>query len=117
MEFSQYSGEARQYTRPTCVDPLLYGALGLSGEAGEVTEKIKRIVRQSQNAALLEFTDEERHNVLLELGDCLWYIDLMARALGYNLEQVAQDNLGKLSKRCSTGTIYGVGDHREDAQC
>ena len=87
---------------------IIYPALGLNGESGEVAEKVKKMLRDD-NGVLTE----ERHAALVkELGDCLWYVAVMARDLGVNLEEVAELNLQKLASRKSRGVLTGSGDNR-----
>ena len=83
-------------------------ALGLSGEAGEVADKIKKIIRD-KNGKLAE---EDKHEIVLELGDVLWYVANISRVLGVPLEEVAAKNLEKLAARQKSHTIHGSGDHR-----
>lgn len=82
---------------------MIYPALGLCGEAGEVAEKIKKFLRD----AVLD------HNALrLELGDVLWYVSAMATEFGWTLEEVAQGNLDKLRARKERNALHGSGDFR-----
>ena len=82
--------------------------LGLSGEAGEVAEKIKKIVRD-QN---MNLTEDDKEAIKLELGDVLWYLSAISFYLGISLEEVAKVNLEKLSSRQACGKIHGSGDDR-----
>lgn len=82
--------------------------LGLVGEAGEVAEKYKKIIRDKKGV----ISDSDKDDLKKELGDVLWYVALLAKYLGVELEEVAQINLDKLSSRHSRGTIHGKGDNR-----
>ena len=82
--------------------------LGLSGEAGEVADKIKKIIRDKDG----KLTEEDKQEIALELGDVLWYLANISRVLGIPLEEVATKNLGKLAARQRNNTIHGSGDHR-----
>lgn len=82
--------------------------LGLVGESGEVAEKYKKIIRDKKG----EISTEDRKELIKELGDVLWYIALLAKYLGVPLEEVASQNLDKLSSRKSRKAIQGRGDNR-----
>lgn len=83
-------------------------ALGLSGEAGEVADKIKKIIRDKSG----KLTEEDRQEIVLELGDVLWYVANISRVLDVSLEDVASKNLKKLAARQKNNTLHGSGDHR-----
>lgn len=76
---------------------LSYAALGLVGEAGEVANEVKKVIRDDE----LKVTGSRRDRLADELGDCLWYIAAMAMELGFNMEELAQRNNEKLQKRYS----------------
>lgn len=76
-------------------DKLINGALGLAGEAGEVTDIIKKCMYQGH--------DIDPEKAMEELGDCLWYLAELASALQMTLGQIAQHNVDKLWKRYPTG--------------
>lgn len=82
--------------------------LGLVGEAGEVADKYKKIIRDKQG----KVSTSDRQNILRELGDVLWYVALLAKYLGVPLEIVAQTNIDKLQTRSQRGTLHGSGDER-----
>lgn len=83
-------------------------ALGLAGESGEVVEKIKKLVRDQH----LNIRDEDREEILKELGDVLWYVSVMAYYLDFSLEEIAEMNIKKLSDRKKRNKISGSGDNR-----
>ena len=87
---------------------LLYTTTGLTGEAGEIANKVKKLIRDQQG----EVSEELADDLLSELGDVLYYIAQMADLLGHSLDDVAQHNVDKLSERMSKGTISGSGDRR-----
>lgn len=90
------------------LEALMYCALGLCGEAGEIAEKIKKIYRDSKG----EITEEARLALIKELGDPLWYIGAMGKELNISLQEIAQTNLDKLRSRKERGVIGGSGDNR-----
>jgi NTP pyrophosphatase (non-canonical NTP hydrolase) len=87
---------------------LHYLALGLCEEAGEVAGKVKRIMRDDNGV----LTDERLSQIILELGDTLWYLSTLADVLEVPLETVAWNNIRKLTERQQKGTIHGSGDNR-----
>jgi NTP pyrophosphatase (non-canonical NTP hydrolase) len=83
---------------------LVENTLGLVGEAGEVSEKVKKLFRDKS-----KFTDEE---VLKELGDVLFYTTALANIFGGNLRKVMEMNMAKLDDREQRGVLKGSGDNR-----
>jgi NTP pyrophosphatase (non-canonical NTP hydrolase) len=75
----------------------------LAGEAGEVANQVKKILRDNAG----ELTAERRAKIVDELGDVLWYAAALASDIGISLEEVAALNLAKLAKRFEAGTIQG----------
>ena len=100
------SQQTAQY--PTITSSLIYPVLGLTGEAGEVAEKVKKIFRDQGGV----ITNADRDALKKELGDTLWYLAQIATELGIPLADVATDNIKKLSSRRERGTIGGNGDDR-----
>lgn len=104
--------EYQEGARSTAIYPesrqIIYPTLGLTGEAGEVADKVKKVIRDNQD----EFSPERKHEIALELGDVLWYAASLAHDLGYTLEEVAQMNLDKLASRMQRNKIHGSGDER-----
>lgn len=82
--------------------------LGLAGEAGEVAEKVKKLHRNHGG----KMSEEDRQELLKELGDVLWYLSAIARYLEEPLSQVAQTNLDKLMDRKARGVLKSKGDNR-----
>jgi NTP pyrophosphatase (non-canonical NTP hydrolase) len=87
---------------------IIYPALGLCGESGEVADKVKKIIRDNNQ----EFTADKKEEIIKELGDVLWYVAVMADDLGYDLEEVAAENIAKLASRQKRGVLGGSGDNR-----
>lgn len=83
---------------------IVYPALGLCGEAGEIAEKVKKWLRGDREL--------DKDALLSELGDPLWYIVSLADDLGYSLQDVVDRNVDKLSSRKQRGVIKGDGDNR-----
>lgn len=99
----------QKFTRTTAVFPdgigLPYLTLGLTGEAGEVAEKIKKSLRDPSKAL-------DERAVAFELGDVLWYLASLADLLGYPLEEIARMNVAKLESRKERKVLKGDGDNR-----
>ena len=109
MDLNQYQDKSRATARyPDVGNNLIYPTLGLAGEAGEVADKVKKVLRDKNGI----FGDVEKEELIMELGDVLWYIAQLSRELGFDLEQVAKSNLRKLSSRSERGKISGSGDNR-----
>lgn len=87
---------------------IIYPTLGLNGEAGEVAEKVKKILRDNDGV----IDSEKRLEIAKELGDCLWYIAVLSYYIGYNLSAVAEMNIRKLRSRQQRNKISGSGDNR-----
>lgn len=81
---------------------------GLVGEAGEVAEKMKKIIRDKNG----EMTEQDKAEIVKEFGDVLWYISSCSYYLGVPLEQVASSNLEKVLSRKQRGKTHGSGDNR-----
>jgi NTP pyrophosphatase (non-canonical NTP hydrolase) len=96
MKFEEYQSEASQTALyPNRLRNLEYPTLGLTGEAGEVANIVKKIQRDFGG----QITDEIRGKLKDELGDVLWYISACADELGLTLAEIAQYNVEKLAKR------------------
>ncbi|HXE09807.1 MAG TPA: nucleoside triphosphate pyrophosphohydrolase family protein [Verrucomicrobiae bacterium] len=87
---------------------LLHWVLGINGEAGEVAEKIKKIIRDKKG----EVSDTDKAELAKEIGDVLWYLAVFAHHLGVSFDDVAQQNLNKLQSRQKRGVLGGAGDNR-----
>lgn len=83
---------------------IMYPALGLCGESGEIAEKVKKWLRGDKEL--------DKEAILSELGDPLWYITSLADDLGYTLQDVIDRNVEKLSSRKDRGVLKGSGDNR-----
>lgn len=91
---------------------LLYPALKLAGEAGEVAEKVGKLIRDKGWKPGEPIAEEDRLALGQELQDCAWYIAALAQGLGFTLQEVADMGLAKLKSRAERGVIGGSGDNR-----
>ena len=109
MDFKTYQKLARltaQY--PNLGSNNIYPTLGLVGEAGEVAEKVKKVIRDKKGI----FDEESKMGIKKELGDVLWYLSNLCDEFDFTLEDVALHNLEKLKLRAAKGKISGSGDDR-----
>lgn len=108
LQFNDYCKAAASTDRyPNECKPWVY-ALGVTGEAGELADKIKKVYRDGNGV----FRTEERHEIVKELGDVLWYVTRLGATLGFSLEEIAAQNMAKLADRAKRGVIGGSGDNR-----
>ena len=87
---------------------LIYPALGLAGETGEVLEKIKKVYRDDNG----QVSDEKRLAISHELGDVLWYVAAVCRDLDISMSDCSKLVIQKLRSRAARGTLKGSGDER-----
>jgi NTP pyrophosphatase (non-canonical NTP hydrolase) len=101
--FRDYQKKAVSFAIYPATHKVLYPTLGLCGETGEVAEKVKKQVRDGVF---------NRHEVAKELGDVLWYLANLSNDIGYNLDEIADINIEKLTSRKDRDKIKGSGDNR-----
>ncbi len=109
LTFSEYqrrAGDTAKY--PGAGNNPIYPTLGLAGEAGEVAEKVKKVLRDNGGT----FDAQAVAAIEKELGDVLWYVARLAAELGLDMEQIAAGNLAKLASRKDRGRLSGSGDER-----
>ena len=109
MTLNGYQAEAWKTAIYPCKGHnLIYPVLGLNGEAGEIAEACKKMMRDDNN----HLTLERKADIIKEVGDVLWYVSALCQELNIPMEKVARMNLQKLSSRQKRGKIQGSGDHR-----
>ena len=119
MDFAQYEKEARLTAVYPGSEPsgtkeqnditgVYYCALGASGEAGEIANKVKKLIRDDGGTLNLE----KCKAISFEIGDALWYLSNLSQEIGFSLEQIAEENISKLASRKQRGEIHGQGDNR-----
>ncbi|MGX5442879.1 nucleoside triphosphate pyrophosphohydrolase family protein [Bacillus thuringiensis] len=96
---------------------VLNAALGLTGEAGEVADVVKKAIFHGHGFDPAHCPGEEEgntHKIALELGDILYYISIMSHEMGYTLEDIAQMNISKLVTRYPDGFSREASQNRVD---
>ena len=105
MHFGDYQDMAQEtaiYPGRYAETGLYYAVLGLVGEAGELANKTKKVIRDGNDPNV----------TAAELGDVLWYVAMVAEESDLSLEDVARANLDKLSDRQKRNMLGGSGDYR-----
>ena len=113
MNFDEYQKQAAscdfyEKTDNVMDAGFLEKILGLAGEAGETTDKFKKIIRDKNG----KISDEDKLAITKELGDVLWYVASISRYLDVPLSEVAELNVEKLQSRKKRGVLHGSGDER-----
>ena len=110
MTFDEYQQQAlvtAMYTGDELKDTL-HWVLGVTGESGEIAEKVKKIIRDKDGI----FSAEDKTELAKEIGDVLWYLAVLSQQLGVSFDKVAVANLAKLKSRQERGVLGGSGDNR-----
>jgi NTP pyrophosphatase (non-canonical NTP hydrolase) len=109
VECDEYQRAAMRTARDkNAPGEFMHLVLGLVGEAGEVAEKVKKLVRDKNG----ELAQLDLDDMAAELGDVLWYTAVLANFLGLSLDDVAQRNVDKLADRQRRAVLGGSGDNR-----
>lgn len=109
MECDEYQQAALRTARdPQARDEFMHLVLGLVGEAGEIAEKVKKLVRDHDS----DLAKLDRDDMAKELGDVLWYTAVLASHLGLSLDDIAERNVAKLADRQRRNVLGGSGDDR-----
>jgi NTP pyrophosphatase (non-canonical NTP hydrolase) len=111
LTFHEYQNATQTtavYPGRGCTGGLVYCALGLAGEAGELANKVKKVIRDDSGRV----THERAEALRRELGDVLWYVSQIANELGVSLTYTAGENLDVLADRKARNVLSGSGDNR-----
>jgi NTP pyrophosphatase (non-canonical NTP hydrolase) len=87
---------------------LVWNALGLAGEAGEVADTIKKAVFHQHGVT--------RSVLMKELGDVLWYVAALCTKLDISMEHVMEQNIAKLRERYPEGYTSAASMSRVDVK-
>lgn len=93
MKLNQYQTEAIKTAIYGAGHKIIYPTLGLAGEAGEVADKVKKVLRDKDGV----FDEDMKREIAKEATDILWYIAALLNDLGYTMEEGAKMNLEKQS--------------------
>ncbi len=104
--FAEYQTEARKTAGYDPALKITYSTMGLVGEAGELANKVKKLMRGDANRS------ELIEGIRGEMGDVLWYLSALADDIGVELSDIASENILKLRSRQERGKIRGGGDNR-----
>jgi len=115
MTLNEYQIEAMT----TCLkesENFSYMMLNLIGEVGEFSGKVAKAIRKDKagiedNDLYFEM-DYDTEELQKEAGDILWQLSGLCSVMGWNLEDIAQQNLDKLLSRKQRNVIDGSGDNR-----
>lgn len=125
MELNEYQSKAMETCMPSC-ENFSYMMLNLVGEVGEFASKVAKMVRKGQ--VEIDTMDDKTSDLFpmmslpqwvymqdelkKEAGDILWQLSGLCHVMGWDLEDVARQNLQKLASRKERGVIDGDGDNR-----
>ena len=110
MEMNDYQRQAAASAIYPRTMRGVYPTLGLTGEAGEVAEKVKKVIRDHGG----EFSEEAKLEIAKELGDVMWYVALTCDVLHISLDDVMRLNVEKLLKRYPDGFNAEKSLHRAE---
>ena len=82
------------------IERLLTAGVGINAEGGEFLEIIKKMIFQGK-----PFNEDNRHHMIIELGDIMWYVAQACMALGVSIDEVIAGNVTKLEKRYPGGSF------------
>lgn len=91
-DFQDQSQRHAKYKDQNTINGIVYCSLGLCGEAGEVANRIKKVIRDQEG----KLTVEDIMFISLEMGDCLWYLAALANEINISLDGVARLQMEKL---------------------
>lgn len=113
MDFTTYQQESRKNAvYPDIGNNFIFPTLGLVGEAGEIAEKVKKLIRDKNTTTPDMVSVEDKAEIAKELGDVLWYVSQVATEFGIELDAIAAINLEKIRSRRERDKVKGGGDNR-----
>ena len=109
MQLNDYQRKSVEFAIYPHSHSILYPALGLAGEAGEVANKVKKFIRDGYDQ---ENFEQKKIELASEIGDVLWYCAMLATEMNVSLGKIMDNNLEKLYGRKQRGKLQGSGDTR-----
>lgn len=108
MTTDEYQEKCHTFRDYENTPKVIYTTLGLTGEAGEVADKVKKMFRDNGG----KMDDHLRLEIAKELGDVAWYLAELADDLGFRLSEIFDMNIEKLTDRMARDKLKGSGDNR-----
>lgn len=102
MKFKEFFDTVKETAQYAEHNRVVYPALGLAGETGEVVDEIKKLVRYQEEGQYLTLNiggKDRTESLKLELGDVMWYWVNLVQDLGFDPEEIFQKNYDKLRER------------------
>lgn len=116
MKLNEYQEEALKTAFYPKEFRVIYPALGISGEAGECADKVKKVLRDTavmkDSFGCIILPDDKKTELAKEIGDVLWYCAVLSHDLGLTLEEVGEMNIQKLASRQARNKLGGSGNNR-----
>lgn len=114
MEIKHYQELARTTAIYPTETKVTYPLLGLTGEVGELCNKLKKVLRDrgATQLSIHVIPKVVMDEVEGEIGDIMWYVAALCTDLGLDLNELCKANLDKLFSRKERGTLKGEGDQR-----
>ena len=114
-DYQRCTNDTAIYPGQGTMEGMFYLAMKLAGEAGEVAEKIAKLMRDEgvrADTPTAELSSSAIQGLVKELGDVEWYVAQVAEQIGVTMSLVLNENLLKLADRKARGTLQGSGDDR-----
>lgn len=108
QEYMQYTESIEGHTFNFENAEVIHGVIGISSEAGELVDAIKKQIVYHQPL--------NKDNIKEELGDLLHYMTYLLRYFGWTLEDLMDNNVDKLTKRYPNGFNFKDAMLRRDKQ-
>lgn len=95
MPSLDYRPIVNRLSNDTGLPRLIHAGIGMSGEAGEIVDQLKKSMMYGKELNVEHLKEE--------CGDLLWYMSIMLHQINSSFEEVMQKNVDKLNKRYPTG--------------